>query len=119
MSSKSYPTPEKLYRATVTKTVETEVLVAANDPRSAEREILNSDIKEEFRNLFDEDADFDVSCINEVDITPKVEKEIKDYGIYGMDYLAIYDFMEHMRELKSKRAKEEYLKKHHMEFNFG
>ena len=108
-----------LYKADITKTFyENDVLIVAKDfveaNKIAERIISFYDFDMTYPELF-------VDSVEEVTLTDIIKKDLKEYGYYGPDFKLQYDNGDLARVLsenKKKKDKEDWLKKHHLEFDF-
>ena len=113
----------KIFKVEVQKVKTTDILVMANDRSTAERKAEDAvrlgDIE------FD-DEEIETGMVYEVDfISDEIRKEIRDFGIIDSnselicDTETIENIIRGMEETVKKQESEEYLKKHHLEFNLG
>ena len=111
----------KIFKATITKTHTTDVLVMAEEQVKARYYITIA--------LKNDRIDFDYSYDTDIDSIQRIEdlkdknllKEIRDYGIINEQAELIYDpqVLEDMDAFNTRKIKEKYLKENHLELNLG
>ncbi|MEN6379232.1 MAG: hypothetical protein ABFD15_06610 [Methanofastidiosum sp.] len=109
----------KIFRVIIEKSQSTETLVMADDCTEANILVIKAAKLGEIE--FDYEQSYDVESCREIEASTAIINEIKEYGIVNEKADVIYDgkIVQQLIEANKKRLKEEFLKKHHMEFDFA
>ena len=111
----------KIFRVEAEKVVTIDSLVIAENSNEAEL-MVEQAIKDgelEFEDSIYEEVN--VTTSRQIDIDPKIEKEIKDFGILNSDVEVVYDpnIIDEIAEAHRHEMRENYLKQNHLELSLG